>query len=412
MARRCAEQFCALEPYADPAELVSFPEGDADTPLMAVLDPGSAGGPAQIAYAAISEDANFWHPELRIARLTVSPTGAAFTKDMVLYGFDAHAWGQISRAPGATPKVALSFYHADEANPNVTPGFRFRSFDPATWSPGPEVDVDPTGTVAYRLVANDSGYAVCYRGLLESGDAEPRLAVLDTSGQPVSGPLPVSAATGYPGRSCDVAWTGQSHLIATSIGDCDPLEITCNPFRVQVQRLGLKGDLIQSAEIAPLVAGEKPYRSVIGSNGKVTWLAWSEAAPEPKDAPRTVRLARLDENGALAAEPIVLATGAHPVHAMSIDVGAYGVLVWWGEPVDDSLPETTPGNSQLVLHHLTGAGAAIQEPLLIPTTSFAYGLPPTFAALDPSIGAVLSWGARSASAERDVTWLSRLRCAL
>jgi hypothetical protein len=64
----------------------------------------------------------------------------------------------------------------------------------------------------------------------------------------------------------------------------------------------------------------------------------------------------------------------------------------------------------MVLHHYTGTGSALQPPLLLNATTFAYSPPPSFAALSPKIGAVLSWGARSASASQDVTWLARLAC--
>jgi len=390
------EQKCVLSPYADPTELLSFPEGDADTPLMVVLDEGKSGSGARVAYAAISQDANFWHPELRVAELTASSSAAALTKDPILYGFDAHAWGRMTHAPGNGSSFALAFYHADEANPNVKPAFKFRSFDATSWTPGPEIAVDPTGTVAYGFAASDIGYAAAYRGVLEDGTAEPRVAVLDANGKTVAGPLVVAEATPYPGWATDVAWSGESWLLVTSTD------------RIQVSRVA-GGKLVAANEISPLGAST-PRRSRIASHGAFTWIAWSEAPPDPPDAPRTIRMARLDPVGNPVGQPIVLATDAHPSHAVSIAVTDFGVLVWWGEPGDDALPESSLGHTRLVVHHYDFTGSMEQPPIELPATAFAYGLPPTLVTLDASIGALVSWGALSQGGGKDVTWLGRLRC--
>jgi hypothetical protein len=390
------EQKCVLSPYADPTELLSFPEGDADTPLMVVLDKGKAGTGAKVAYAAISEDANFWHPELRVAELSASSSAATLTKNPVLYGFDAHAWGRMAHAPGQSSGFALAFYHADEANPNVTPAFKFRSFDPKAWSPGPEISVDPTGTVAYGFAASGVGYAAAYRGALDDGNAEPRVAVLDANGKTVNGPIAVAEATPYPGWATDVAWSGVSWLLVTSTD------------RIEVSRVAGE-TVVATAKISPLGAST-PRRSRIASNGAFTWIAWSEAPPDPPDAPRTVRMARLDPQGNAVGEPLVLATDAHPAHAVSIAVTDFGVLVWWGEPGDEALPDSTPGRTRLIVHHLSGEGSEEQPPIELPATAFAYGLPPTLVTLDASIGALVSWGALSQGGGTNVTWLGRLRC--
>jgi hypothetical protein len=413
------EPSCFLSPSGEPEELLSFPEGDTDTPLMAVLDKGTNGSGARVAYAAISEDANFWHPELRIAELGASSTSAELTKDPVLYGFDAHAWGRMVHAPAPSKDVALAFYHSDEASPNVVPAFKFRSFDPNAWQPGPEISVDALGTVAYGFAAGASvslgnfagaGYAACYRALLEDGSAEPRVAVLDANGTTTLGPVTVSTATTYPGRSSDVCWSGVSYLLVTSFGECDPGASGCFAHEVTVSNLEPSGQLPLMAVYSPLDAAAVPYRSTIASNETSTWIVWSEALPDPPDAPRTVRLARLDAQGNAMGEPIVLATDAHPSHSVSLAVTDFGVVVWWGEPGDPALPEYTPGHSRLIVHHYTGTGVLAQPPFELPATSFAYGLPPGLVTLDASIGALASWGALSETNGKDVTWLARLRC--
>ncbi len=420
---------CVLAPVGEPVELLAFPEGNTDTPLMVVLDAGSGASPPRLAYAAISEDANFWHPELRVGELTIGaiwPDGVKFSHSPVLYGFDAHAWGLLAPdATGDSNRLSLGFFHADEASPNVKPALKFRGFDAAAWQPLEEVPVDPTGTVVYSFAAGESvqagayagaGYAMAYRGSLDDGSAEPRLVVLDDAGKLRVGPLGLAPPEKYPGRVSDLAWTGQTYLLTTPSGPCPPTADCAAPslaVRALVPKAAApKADFVLTASIETLDPNALPRRAAISSLGGTTFVAWSEALAAPDDAPRTVRLAKLSPDGKLLGTPAILDTNAHPVHAISVAVTSIGVLVWWGETVDPSSPESAIGHGRLVIHHFDLEGSALEPVTTLPTTAFAYGPPPSAVSVSNPRAALISWGAQSETSGKNVTWLARLDCAV
>ena len=411
---------CVLSSAGAPFELLSFPEGDTDTPLFALLDQGAAG--SRLAYAAISQDANFWHPELRVAELSVGPKwpdDAKLTKSPVLYGFDSHSWGLLANAPEPSSKdFALAFYHADEASPNVKPALKFRSFDSSAWQPGAEIAIDPAGSVVYDFVPGasvkgkqyaDSGYAVAYRGSFDDGDSEPRVAVLDAKGKTKIGPVPVAAKEKYPGRFSDLSWTGSTYLVATPFGDCPSSPGFCSAHHVVVRALDPAGELHVTAEIAPLAPDYLPRRTALASWNGHTHLAWSEG-DAPDDAPRSVRLLALDAAGAALGAPLTIAEQVRLDHGVSLSVSSEGLLLWWDHVGEPGPPSEQPGHSLIVLRHFGLAGGEIGPPIEIPATALAYGPPLSLVTLQTPRSALLSWGGLSTKGGLDVTWLARLDC--
>jgi hypothetical protein len=432
---------CFLSLAGPALELIAFPEGDADAPQMVVLEPGVASGPsgpqpARIAYQAISEDANFWHPELRIASVLVGadwPESVQILQAPVLAGVDAHAWGKITAAPGSggagnpASGIAVAWFHGDLAA-GVPTGLKFRPFDTNTWSPGPDVFVDPTGTVAYgfqpgRAVGpsgvdySGDGYAIAWRGGFEDGSAEPRVAVLDPTGAVVLGPLAAAAPQPYPGRGSDIAWSGATYLVATSFDACGPGDPACAPGSVVVTRVrpiaSEPGGVLEGASsIAILSPGTIPRRPVIASRDGLTWLAWSEGPPDDDAAPRAVRLARLNTQGSVVGPVTVVSEDARPVAGLSLAVTSVGVVLMWGEITKPDLPPEIPGHSRLLVHHWSLDGESMGPPLEIPTTGFAYNPTPSAVALAHPRGALVSWAAiEEATTARHVTYLARLDCS-
>ncbi len=412
---------------ASPREILSFVEGNTDSPLMAVIHPGSAAEIARLGYAAISEDANFWHPELRVAELTVGdpwPGGIHVTHNPVLAGFDTHAWGWMVPASDSSGNLALVFYHADEASPSVVPSFKFRPFDTKTWQPGSEVVIDPSGSVSYGLCQGASvekgkysgnGYAASWRATsIGQNNVEPRLAVLNGQGGVVLGPLTMGPPEAYPGRATNVAWSSTTYLAVTSFVGCELSPVPCAPRSVIVTRVDADGSLSLASSI-PALGENAPRRTVISSFQGSTWIAWSEA-PLPlegqaDDAPRTVRLGRLDSNGALVAEPITLATDAHPYLSLSVHASEIGVLVAYPEI---AAPELAPGDvgfGRVVVHHVSPDGDVLGAPIAIATTQFANGPHASVVNLAKPRSALVSWASRSGEKQLNVTYLARLNCA-
>jgi hypothetical protein len=426
---------CFLTLAGPAVELIAFPEGNTDSPQMVVLDPGAASGPsgpqpARVAYQAISENANFWHPEIRIASIDVGtawPEGVQIVQPPVLAGVDAHAWGKITAAPGAGGGIGLVWFQGDLAA-GLPAGLKFRPFDTTTWTPGADVFIDPGGSVTYgfhagRAVSSSGGdydrdgYAITWRSVMEDGNAEPRVAVLDTAGTVVIGPLSTAAPQAYPGRGSDVAWSGVTYLVATSFDACAPGDLLCEARSVVVARIrpivGEPGGALEAASsIAAMSAESVPRRPVIASRDGLTWVAWVESPPEDPDAPRTVRLARLNPAGNLVGPVAVVSQEAHPTWGLSLAVTPLGVVLIWAEEDQPDLPPEMPGHSRLLVHHWDLDGESMGSPHVIPTTRFANNPTPSAVALGHPRSMLVSWAsAEETAAPRDVTYLARLDCS-
>lgn len=408
---------CILHAVGEPKQILAFAEGNTDSPLMAVIDPGT-NGTARVGFAAVSEDANGWHPELRVAELSIGPSwpsDAQITKEPVLYGFDAHAWGAMVEASGQNGNLALAFYHADEASPNVQPAYKFRSFDTTSWSPGPELAIDNFGSVSYGFTSGPNGYATTWRATaVGSSNTEPRLAVLDANGNVTQGPITLGPPEPYPGRASDVVWSGTQYLVATSFVGCEISPAPCEKRSVVISRVGSDGELELATAIPVLVDTDTPRRALVSAFAGKVWVTWTEAPPPPEDepdtAPRRVRLAELDANGALVGQPLTLTTDAHPYLSPTIAATPHGVLVAYPEIADPELPESSVGYGRMRVHNVSHDGVVLQEPIDIQTTSFANGPHASLVAVSSPKAALLAWAARSPEKQLFVTFLSRLDC--
>lgn len=410
---------CVLHSVGAPKEMLAFAEGNTDSPLMAVIDPGGT-KTARIGFAAVSEDANGWHPELRVAEVSVGPiwpTDTEITREPVLYGFDAHAWGAMVEASGQNGNLALAFYHADEASPNVQPAYKFRSFDTTSWSPGPEVAIDDAGSVSYGFTRSPNGYATTWRATaLGSSNTEPRLAILDVNGNVTQGPIAVGPPEPYPGRSSDVVWSGTRYLIATSFAGCDISPAPCEKRAVVITTPLADGTLQLTTAIPALTDGDVPRRALVSAFAGSVWVAWTEAPPPPEEgsdtAPRKVRLAHLDEDGALLGEPLLLTSDAHPYLSPTIAATAHGIVVAYPEIANPDLPESFVGHGRMRVHNVGHDGNVLQQPLDIETTLFANGPHPSLVALASPRSVLVAWAARSPEKQLFVTFLARLDCEL
>jgi hypothetical protein len=408
---------CVLSTVGAPKEILAFVEGNTDSPLMAVIDPGGA-TTARVGFAAVSEDANGWHPELRVAEVSIGPswpTDTTITKEPVLWGFDAHAWGAMVEASGQNENLALAFYHADEASPNVQPAYKFRSFDTSSWSAGPEIAIDNLGSVSYGFTSGPNGYATTWRAsTVGASNTEPRLAILDVNGNVTQGPIAVGPPEPYPGRSSDVVWSGTRYLTATSFAGCDIAPAPCEKRSVVITTVQADGTLQLAAAIPALTESDVPRRALLSAFAGSAWVAWTEAPPPPEEgsdtAPRKLRLAHLDENGALLGEPILLTADAHPYLSPTIHASAQGIIVAYPEIANPDLPESFVGHGRMRVHNVGHDGQVLQEPLDIDTTLFANGPHASLVTLASPRSTLVAWASRSPEKQLFVTFLARLDC--
>src|SRR5262249_28506661 len=139
----------------------------------------------------------------------------------------------------------------------VPEGVKFRTIDSDAWTGGNEVFVDQKtsleyGTYAYALSPGQNGYlAVWERDYFPDASAEPRIAVLDTQGNIVIGPLRRSAPRRYPGRAANGVWSGSSSLVTTSFADCLSGESLCTSRSVVVMRVDPSSNGLEARSLVP-----------------------------------------------------------------------------------------------------------------------------------------------------------------
>jgi hypothetical protein len=217
---------CRYVPHGgEPIELFTYGDG-VHTPSMARLAAGSPSAPARIGFGLVHE--HFWHPDHRVAEVAIGPSwpdGVSVTHSMVNYGIDAHAPGQLVPATGSSTGLALFYFHADEASPNVIPGVKFRRFDTASWQPFDEVFVEKLSDYAHSIAPGpavdgsgslvNAGYGVTWRAPASTNDGgatvHPRVGILDELGTIVSGPVDIALPGPYPGVGATVAWTSGAY---------------------------------------------------------------------------------------------------------------------------------------------------------------------------------------------------------
>ncbi len=421
---------CHLVPASPPSiPLHSFPEGNADTSMLAVIDPGDAQAPsgprpARLASQAISQDANFWHPELRVAGLTVGadwPDGLVVDPPPTLAGFDAHSGGRT--AVGADGKVAVLWFHGDEAA-GLPTGLQIRTIDAESWANGPATFVDPEGSSAHALRPGKldgtpdgpDGFVAAWSSYAAVSAVEPNVAVLDGDGAIVMGPFAVPGADFYPRAYADVLWTGATHLVAVGAMQCPDFGPPCVSSAMNILRIvPPSGDSAGGVELVssiPFVnATGEARRPSFARTTKGVWLTWSEIEPEDQTAPRYQRLARLDPSGIPAGPPELLAEGLDVVTAMTSSATDTDLLIAWGELAKPDSNPGSPGYARIVLHHRDAEGLPLDPPLSIDTTSFANNPSISLVGLRHPHAMLVAWSSLAEDGAKSITYLSRLDCS-
>ena len=421
---------CVVALAGLPTEVLAFVEGDLGAPALVALPGAAEGAGARVALHAISEDANFWHPELRVAELAIGGgwPDVSLAHAPVLWGVDAHALGAATPEAGGGPGLALAWFYGAEAIPQNPGGVKFRRFDTASWTPGPDVFVDKAGETVFALAAgagsdgvswSGAGYAVAYRGTsADPAVVEARVAVLDQGGGVTAGPFALTGPMPYPGRSADAAWTGTTYLGAVSFDECPAADALCTPRSVVVARLRPDGGAPElAAPIPGLDGGDAPPRPAIPARGGSVWLAWSEGPAEDDAAPRTIRVLALAPDGTPLGAPIVVNASGVVLTRVHLAVTPLGVFVIYGQPADGTLGEGQLGHRQLVVAQYAADGAPVQPLLSIPSTAFALSSSPTAVAIAPGSKRALAvaWAAAPAPPPpqppgASVAYLARLDC--
>lgn len=414
---------CFYEVHGEPIVVFTYGEG-VHTPTLAALSTGAVGEPARLGFGLIHE--HFWHPNLRVAELGVSaswPEGVSVTHPMVEYGIDAHAPGQLVRSTSGGNELALLYFHADEASPNVVPGVKFRRFDAGAWKPLGELFVEPKAGYAYSIASGPAldatgavggkGYGVTWRSAA-SGEkmlVSPRTAVLDASGSVLAGPVDVAGPEAYPGIGATIAWSGAEYVVASNARACSAP--TC-PTQLTVGVLepgpGSKAKLVGTAVVEPS-SGLRARTPLVRSHAGSTWIVWREqptGAQPGEDVPSRIRLAQVTAGGALASGTSDL--DAHPDSGAELHVSDQGVLLVWGEHSAGGVEPHVVGHSRLRLRQLAKSGQELQS-LALPTTSLTSGTAYSVVALDHPRALLVAWtGQPTSPGSPAVAWLARLDC--
>jgi len=407
---------CTYVEHGSPIVLFTYGEG-VNTPTMVPLSSGST-GPARIAFSLIHE--HFWHPELRVAEVEVTdawPDGVSVKHPMLLYGIDAHAPGQMVNSTRSASELALLYFHADEASPNVTPGVKFRLFDTPSWKPADEVFVEKLAGYAYSIApgalagVGGHGYGVAWRSPTSGADSlvTARVAILDDVGGIVEGPVDVAPAMTYPGVGATVAWTGLGYLVAHNAPPCPGCPTQLHVARMETTP-GDSFGLNPSATLEP-VPGRRARTPLLRSQAGQSWVAWREQPVESapgSDPTSRVRLGRLDASGALASA--VWEVEAHPDAGAELRVSDQGVLLAWGERVDPSLEPHVVGHSKLHLEQFGKDGSPLQT-IDFPTTSLTTGTAYSVVTLDSPRRLLVAYSAQPESpGQQPVAYLARFDC--
>jgi hypothetical protein len=409
---------CLLVPVGSPVEVMAFADRSAIAPSLAPLADGFA------LQALASGGDSPLHPDIQIERLRVGPSwpeGIEVVTAPLLVGPEAHGWAEMARAPGDRDEVALAWY----GDPGQVGRTSFRVLDAASWSPAPVVDISFAGSVALALEAGagtgpfgvgyaGDGYALAWReesGTPQDPLAQARVAVLDPGGAVLIGPHPAAGGvvTPYPGFAPAIAWTGETYLLATALGDCTAPGC---PAKLIVERVRpASGDAIDDSGVE-LVWGDspalRPTWPTVDSYGGRTWMAWFEGDPGDPLAIRSLRLVALDAQGNRLGEPITVTDRASPASRARLTVGEQGVLVAYAEE-DFSLPVEAEGRGRVIVHQLDLDGTPLSEPIPFYSRVMGnYGPPHALATSD---GAIVAWSGRSRQTALDVVYLARLSCA-
>jgi len=410
---------CSLEIAGDPLVAADFAEGNAGSPHLVAVESG-VDGPATLVLQATSQDANFWHPELRLSRWGIGadwPGGAVVEQPFTLAGYDAHAAGRIGFLPGG--RVGVAWFRGDEAA-GLPSGLKFRPLEPKSWALGDEAFVDPKGEGVYSIAPRkghpDTQWAITYRGLLPDLSVETRIAVVNARAELVVPPIVIAGARDYPGLAAETVSTGDGWLSAVAFADCVTTDSACDDDAVVVFAVeaGLTdagreptSALLPRARFPVAAPGTVPRRVSLARDGDWVWLAWSEARPDDDLAPRRIVLAAVNAAGEVAVEPRVIAQGVVSV-SVHVAAGPDGPVVVWGEPGDPAASPEQVGAGSFVVHHERASAAP--EATRIVTTALGYGPGTPAIELQDPRSVVVSWTSSLPGALRTGVWLSRLDC--
>jgi hypothetical protein len=409
---------CPMRLAGDPAVILSLPQRNASAPELVVLDPGSDTRDARVAIQALANSGTSGLPDdIEVARATVTPpwpAGMSVDEPPQLDGEFAIGAGQMDLSGSV---LALAWHRETTAVGRP----QFRALDPATWSLSEPVQVAASGDAVLSFVAGDGGYAVAWRDVNAPGvgPARPLVAVVDTAGSVILGPLPAAAQEDYPGRSPALSWSGTSYLLATSFADCHRADPLCVANSVTVSRLeGNPPGLVLGGSFAPLDPASRPGTSAVATlalpppESPRVWIAWSEGTSGDASVAHTIRVARVDASGTPEADPVTVATGAHPSTRLSLAAGDLGLFLAWAEGGAGASSENQPGSSIVVVAHLDADGRAVEALFLIPATFVDAEGPPRTVTLGTPRSALVTWGGRSTDpTQPDVAWAARLDCS-
>jgi hypothetical protein len=421
---------CHLDLASPPSiPLHAFPEGGADSPALVVLHPGAAEGPsgpevARVASQARSNDANFWHPEIRIAELAVDlpwPDGVSMSHAPTLAGIDSHGWGRL--AAGANGGLALFWHRGDEAA-GLPTGIKLRAFDTTSWGSGAETFIDPEGYSPHEIRAakldgtasGPPGYIASWTRWEAASALVAYVAVFDAAGSFTMGPVAVGAEEDSPRTFADVIWTGETHLVAVGATVCQEGGPPCSPGAMNILRLvpgSPMGDAgVELVASIPLVSPEAfPRRPSFARTGNSLWVTWSEVDGAVEPPTRRMRIARLDPAGNVVGAPETLADGAAAGTSMISTGTESDLLIAWGEIVDESLPPGQVGHSRVVVHHRDAEEKEIDAPILVDTASFANQASLSIVGLQRPRAFLVTWAAYREDGLEEITYLSRLDCS-
>lgn len=408
-------------------ELVQYPEGSASNVRLAVIDRGNQADnkPASIGYAAISDNANFWHPEFRVGEVILSsqdPKPVSLSQPMTLIGYDAHAGGILAADATNNHNLSMVFYHGDEANPNVVPGLRYVPFNTSSWASGAEVDIDSKGESLYSLIPGASvenntfagqGYGVLYRRYRDDSLLEPAFSVINSSGSVVAGPVGIASGEEYPGKTGSISFNGKNYFAAVFNDKCDLsgppcVEGTVSLFRIDASAAGL--DLVHLAVTPPTVEGHTMGRPHIASFADNTWLLTTDYVADSVPLSYNLRLSKLDSQGMLV-QGWTIAENVNAISAFTLSVNPYGVFVWWGENADTTLPSNIVGYARWVVLRFDPDGTLSQDPILIPITNIPASPRASVVAVDFPKAIAFGWAGTPEQLSSDVGYMCQLNCS-
>ncbi|NUO51741.1 MAG: hypothetical protein HOV80_23055 [Polyangiaceae bacterium] len=403
-------QTCSLAPEGESSEVLLFPEGNADGPSIAAVDIN--GDPALI-LSAISVDANFWHPELRVARVRGIagvpewPSGLTIDAGPTTVGIDAHAWGRITSMDDGT--VGISWYRGDEAI-GAPAGIKFRAFDPVAWTAGPETFIDHGGDMTYQIaagpVSNGQGFGIAYRAGTDGPGTFPKVVFMESNTVMTEGPI-LTGPRPYPGLPADLIWSGEHWVTAVPFGQCAPGDALCTPNAMVFARAAIGKPLERAGDVSA-VQGLLPRRPWLARTGDQLVAAWTEGPPEDDTAPRTIRWVSLDNDGSVIGEPETVAANVPLTWSISLGGSEAGAVLTWGQVKDESLPDDHPGHSLLFVRHRDQLGN--RSGFEMSTPAFRFNSPSGQAiGWNAPRGFVMAWAAMSSAGFSSIR-LARFDC--